>query len=43
MVISQIIDVTTDQKYLGVFLSDERKDECDIKRQIKGICTREIF
>ena len=27
----QIIDVSTDRKYLGMFLSDMRKDECGIK------------
>ena len=31
---------TTEHKYLGMYISDTRKYECDIKRKLKGVYTR---
>jgi hypothetical protein len=32
--------IVHEQKYLGVFLTDTIKDDCDIKRQIRSIYAR---
>jgi hypothetical protein len=34
------LKIVHEQKYLGVFLTDTMKDDCDIKRQIRSIYAR---
>ena len=35
------LKIVHEQKYLGVFLTDTMKDDCDIKRQIRSIYARD--
>ena len=35
-----VLSCVDKQKYLGVYISDDQKDDCDISRQIKAVYTR---
>lgn len=37
---NEAIKVTSNGKYLGMYISENRKDSCDMKRQIRGIYAR---